>query len=46
MSDTSNKLDIVALTETSEKEDTGFTGNVDDGYQKFNIIKRGNCYLC
>ena len=36
MSGTSNKLDIVALTETSEKEDTGFIGNVEiDGYQKF-----------
>ena len=35
MSGTSNKLDIVALTETSEN-DTGFTGNVEiDGYQKF-----------
>ena len=39
MSGTSNKLDIVALTETSEKEDTGFTGNVEiDGYQKFHTM--------
>ena len=36
MSGTSSKLDIVELTETSEKEDTGLTGNVEiDGYQKF-----------
>ena len=35
ISGASNKIDIVALTETSEKEDNGFTGNVEiDGYQK------------
>ena len=46
-----NGIDIVALTETSEKEDIRFIGNIEiDGYQKFNtasyVIQRGNCYLC
>ena len=44
MSGTSNKLDIVvALTETSEKENTGFTGNVKiDGYQKFRTASKSS----
>ena len=41
ISGTSNKIDIVALTETSEKEDNGFIGNVEiDGYQKFHTISK------
>ena len=36
ISGTSNKIDIIALAEISEKEDNGFIGNVEiDGYQKF-----------
>ena len=43
MSGTSNKIDIVALTETSEKEDIGFIGNVEiDGYQKFNTASNSS----
>ena len=43
MSGASNKLDIVALTETSEKEDTGFTGNVEiDGYQKCHTASKSS----
>ena len=43
MSGTSIKLDIVALTETSENEDTGFTGNVEiDGYQKFHTASKSS----
>ena len=43
MSWTSNELGIVALTETSEKEDIGFIGNVDiDGYQKFNTASKSS----
>ena len=34
-------MDIVALTETSEKDDLGFKGNVEiDGYQKFNTASK------
>ena len=41
ISGASNKIDIVALTETSEKEDNGFTGNVEiDGYQKFHTASK------
>ena len=41
ISGTSNKIDIVALTETSEKVDNGFTGNVEiDGYQKFHTASK------
>ena len=43
MSWTSNEMDIVALTETSEKEDIGFIGNVEiDGYQKFNTASKSS----
>ena len=41
ISGASNKIDIVALTETSEKEDNGFIGNVEiDGYQKFHTASK------
>ena len=41
MSGTSNKIDILALTETSEKEDIGFIGNVEmDGYQEFHTASK------
>ena len=34
-------MDIVALTETSEKEDNGFIGNVEiDCYQKFHTASK------
>ena len=43
MSGTSNKIDIVVLTETSEIEDIGFIGNVEiDGYQKFNTASKSS----
>ena len=36
LSGSSNKIDVLALTETSEKDDIGFIGNVEmDGYQDF-----------
>ena len=32
----STKLDLLAITETSEKEDTGFLNNVEiEGYEKY-----------
>ena len=41
ISGTSNKIDIVALTEASEKEDNGLLGNVEiDGYQKFHTASK------
>ena len=43
ISGTSNKIDIVALTETSEKEDIGFLMDVEiDGYQKFNTASKSS----
>ena len=41
ISGTSNRIDIVALTETSGKEFNGFIGNVEiDGYQKFHTASK------
>ena len=43
MSGTSNKIDILALTETSEKEDIGFIGNIEmDGYQEFHTASKSS----
>ena len=43
MPGTSNKIDILALTETSEKEDIGFIGNVEmDGYQEFHTASKSS----
>ena len=41
ISGTFNRIDIVELTETSEKEGNGFIGNVEiDGYQRFNTASK------
>ena len=55
LSGISYKMDVIALTEPSEKEDTGFLSNVEmDEYQKFHTTSKssngegggGGCYLC
>ena len=36
-------MDVIALTETSEKEDTGFLSNVEmDEYQKFHTASKSS----
>ena len=43
----STKLDIVTITETSEKEDIGFLNNVEiEGYEIYSYSIHWNCYLC
>ena len=43
LSGTFNKIDILALTETSEKEDIGFIGNVEmDGYQESHTASKSS----
>ena len=43
MSGTSNKIDLLALIETSEKEDIRFIGNVEmDGYQEFHTASKSS----
>ena len=46
-----NKMDVIALTETSEKEDVGFFSNIEiDEYMNYHshskLSKGGNNYLC
>ena len=41
LSGTSTKMDILAITETSEKEDTGFLSNVEmEGYEKYHTASK------
>ena len=43
LSGTSNKIDILTITETSEKEAVGFISNVEiDGYQKFHTPSKSS----
>ena len=51
LSTKSNKIDIVAITETSEKEDLGFLNNIKiEGYEIYHTAsktsKGGYCNLC
>ena len=41
LSGTSTKMDILAITEISEKEDTGFLSNVEmEGYEKYHTASK------
>ena len=41
LSGTSSKMDILAITETSEKEDIGFLSNVEmEGYEKYHTASK------
>ena len=43
LSGTSNKMDILSITESSEQEDVGFLTNIDiNGYNKFHTFQ----FLC
>ena len=51
LSGTSSKMDILAITKTSEKEDIGFLSNVEmEGYEKYHTAsksaKGGQLFMC